>query len=166
MKVTVLIGGVALALAAAPAFAQSAAPAAAPSFASTASVSNTFEVEEGKLALKQATSPKVKAFARMMIADHTKAEKKLQAAAKASGAPVEMTLDDPHQAMVTALQGKTGADFDKAYIADQVQAHQEAATLLGDYGKSGDDPRLKSWAKATLPAVNKHLKKAQTLSSM
>ena len=130
-----------------------------------ASVGNTFEVEESKLALKQAASPKVKGFAKMMIMDHTMAEKKLMTAGKDAGSPVEMKLDDPHQAMLTALQGKTGADFDKAYVADQVQAHQDAAALLGDYEKSGDNAKLKTWAKMTLPKVEMHLKKVQAMSS-
>lgn len=164
MKTTAFLAGtLVLAAMAAPAFAQS-APSS--DFAMKASVGNTFEVDESKLALKQASSPKVKEFARMMISDHTMAEKKLQTAAKKSGANVEMTLDDPHQSMVTALQGKTGADFDKAYIADQIQAHQETSALLADYKQSGDDPKLKAWATATLPKVNMHLKKVQAMSSM
>ncbi len=162
MKLVTLAGAVALSALLSPAFAQS-APSAA-DFATKASVGNTFEVDESQLALKQASSTKVKAFARMMIADHTKAEKKLQAAAKTSGANVAMSLDDPHQAMVTALQGKTGADFDKAYVADQVQAHTETAALLTDYKKSGTDAKLKAWTTATLPAVEMHLKKVQALS--
>ena len=152
----------ALALTSLAASAQSAPTAA--DFAMKASVGNTFEVEEAKLALKQATDPKLKSFARMMIHDHSMAEKKLMAAAKASGMPVEMKLDDPHQAMVTALQGKSGKDFDKAYAADQIQAHQETQALLQGYETGGDNAKLKAWAKATLPKVEMHLKMIQATS--
>ena len=158
-----LTGVVVLAALVSPACAQT--PPAS-DFAAKASVGNTFEVTESKLALKQGSSPKVKAFARRMIKDHGLAEKKLQAAAKGTGTPVEMTLDDPHQAMVTALQGKTGPDFDKAYVADQVQAHQDTAALLTDYKASGDDAKLKTWASKTLPVVNMHLKMVQSMSAM
>ncbi|WP_131116657.1 DUF4142 domain-containing protein [Lichenihabitans psoromatis] len=149
---------------ASPALAQGATPA--PDFAMKASVGNTFEVAESKLALKQGASPKVKAFARKMIKDHDMAEKKLQTAAKGSGATVAMSLDDPHQALVTALQAKTGADFDKAYVADQIQAHQDTAALLASYKDAGDDAKLKTWATKTLPTVNMHLKMAEAMSSM
>jgi putative membrane protein len=162
MKTVLVTGILAMSAVTAPAWAQSPTPAS--EFAMKASVGNTFEVEESKLALKQASSPKIKAFAKMMISDHTLAEKKLMAAGKAVG-PIEMKLDDPHQAMVTALQGKTGADFDKAYTADQIQGHQETAALLGDYEKSGDDAKLKTWAKMTLPKVEMHLKRIQAISS-
>ena len=119
------------------------------------SVGNTFEVEKSKLALKQVTSPKIKASAKMMISDHTTAEKKLMNAAKATG-PVEMKLDSPHKAMLDVLQGQTGNAFDKAYVADQVQAHQETASVLGDYRKTGDNAKLKTWAKMTLSKVEMH----------
>ncbi len=164
MKLSIVVSASVLVLGSLPTWAQS--PVPAPEFAMKASVGNTFEVEESKLALKQASSPKVKVFARMMIGDHTKAEKMLQGAAKSAGAPVEMTLDAPHQAMVDALKGKSGADFDKAYLADQVQAHTETAALLGDYQQGGDNTTLKGWAKKTLPTVNLHLKKVEALAAM
>lgn len=163
MKSMIVAGALALSSLSAPAFAQSAMSAS--DFAMKASVGNTFEVEESKLALKQAKSPKLKTFAKKMIQDHTMAEKKLGMAAKASGAMVEMKLDDPHQAMVTALQGKSGADFDKAYTADQVQAHQDTAALLTTYKESGDDAKLKAWATKTLPTVEMHAKMIGAISS-
>ena len=163
MRIALFVSAVAFAALASSAQAQS--PISAAEFATKASVGNTFEVEESKLALQSASSPKIKAFAKMMIKDHTMAEKKLAAAAKTSGATVEMKLDDPHQAMVTALQGKSGADFDKAYTADQVQAHQETATLLTNYKASGDDAKLKAWATKTLPTVEMHAKKIGAISS-
>lgn len=163
MKFTLLAGVLALSTVALPAYAQS--PMAPADFAMKASVGNTFEVEESKLALKQATSPKLKAFAKKMISDHTLAEQKLGVAAKPSGAMVEMKLDDPHQAMVTALEGKTGADFDKGYVADQVAAHQDTDALLTGYKKSGTDAKLKGWATKTLPTVKMHAKMISTISS-
>ena len=126
---------------------------------------NTFEVQESQLALKQASGAKVKAFARMMISDHTMAEKTLQTAAKSADFPVEMKLDDPHQAMVDALKAKTSVDFDKAYIADQVQAHTDTSALLTSYEKNGDNAKLKAWAHKTLPVANAHLKKVQALGA-
>ena len=161
MKLIAIASAFTITALAAPAFAQMPMPAS--DFAMKASVGNTFEVEESKLALKQASSAMVKSFAKMMISDHSKAEKKLAVAAKGVE-PIKMMLDSPHQEMVTALQGKTGADFDKAYIADQVAAHQETATLLDTYEGSGDNAKLKTWAKMTLPVVNMHLKKVQAMS--
>jgi putative membrane protein len=98
-------------------------------FAGKVSGSNAFEIQEAKLALKHSKDGKVKSFARMMVKDHPAAENKLKTAAKASCAPVGAQLNADLQSKVDALNGKTGADFDKAYLADQVEAHTEAVDL-------------------------------------
>ena len=97
-------------------------------FVTRASNSNLFAVEESKLAIDRAHDAQVKAFARRLLEDHGKAEAELQAQAKGSGAAVPTKLDHDHQARLTALRGKSGADFDKAYIADQGENHSNALT--------------------------------------
>jgi putative membrane protein len=130
-------------------------------FVQKASIGNAFEVQEGQLAAKSATDPKLKAFGAMMVKDHSAAQKKLEAAAK-SGGSAEPSLDADHQAMLDALKAKSGSDFDKGYVADQKQAHNDAAQLLGSYQTDGSDKRLQAWAKKTLPTVKMHLSKINT----
>lgn len=127
----------------------SAATAAAPAsesdsdLVSKASVGNTFEVEEAKLAVDQATDPRLKDYARKMIADHTDAERKLQDAAGKTGMPKpEMNLDATHQAMLDNLKTFKGQDFDKIYVADQIQSHVETVSLLLDYKQNGTTSRM------------------------
>lgn len=127
-------------------------------FANKAAVANTFELEESRLALKTSKNADVLAFAKKMIADHTKAGKALDAAVAKSGkvsAP-SATLDDAHQSKLDDLKKKTGDDFDKAYISDQKDAHSEAVSLFDHYSKNGDDAALKDFATATLPVLQSH----------
>ena len=125
-------------------------------FVTKATVGNTFEIEESKLALQRATDPKLKQFAQKMIDDHTDALNKLaQASGKSDGA-APATLDKPHQAMLTNLSTFNGADFDKIYQADQVASHAETVALLSDYIQNGQNSDLKSWASTTLPVVKDH----------
>ena len=125
-------------------------------FVMKASVGNTLEVEEAKLALQHATDKRLKDFAQTMIKDHGDAEKKLQTAAGKAGDKAEMMLDKPHQAMLDNLKTMNGTDFDKVYIADQVAAHAETVSLLSDYKQNGNNATLKSWANSTLPVVKHH----------
>lgn len=125
-------------------------------FAAKASVGNTFEVEEAKLAVERATDPKLKDFARRMLQDHGDAMKKLSAAAGKAGQKSEMMLDKPHQAMLDNLKSFNGARFDTIYKADQVMAHAETVALLSDYTRNGQNSDLKSWAKQALPVVKGH----------
>ena len=125
-------------------------------FAAKASVGNTFEMEEAKLALQRATDPRLKAFAQRMIDDHSDAMKKLMDAAGKAKQTSEMTLDKPHQAMLDNLKTFDANDFDKIYIADQVASHAETVALLSDYIQNGQNSDLKSWAKQALPIVKEH----------
>ena len=154
-------GALALSLFASCAWAQN--PSAA-TFVMKASGGNAFEIEQASLALKQSSNQKVKEFAHMMTTDHTKAEKKLEEAAKSANALPAPKLDEFHQDKVNVLRGVTGAAFDNAYIADQVQAHEDTASLLETYGKDGDNPALKAWAAETLPTVKEHLDRIKAMS--
>ena len=125
-------------------------------FVMKASVGNTFEIEEAKLAAERATDPKLKQYAQRMVKDHGDAMKKLSDAATKAGQKAAMTLDPPHQAMLDNLRSFNGADFDRIYLADQVAAHAETVALLADYNQNGRNSGLKSWAKQSLPVVKGH----------
>ena len=78
-----------------------------------------------------------------------------------------MTADDTltadQQAALDTLKGKTGADFDSAYAAAQVDAHQKALDALNAYASSGDNDALKTFAKGLVPTVTAHLNLAKGL---
>lgn len=125
-------------------------------FVAKASVGNTFEMEEAKLAVERATDPRIKAYAQKMLADHGDAMRKLQDAAGKAGAKSEMVLDKPHQATLNNLKGFSGTDFDKIYVADQTASHAETVALLSDYKQNGQNASLKSWTNDALPIVKGH----------
>ena len=153
----VLVGSTLAAIIAASAPVGAQTPSVAtPDFVLKASVGNTFEIEESKLAVQHATDARLKRFAEKMIADHEDAEKKLRSAAGKAGDKTEMTLDQPHQAMLDNLKTFSGTDFDKIYIADQIAGHDETVNLLSDYKRNGDNKDLKAWADKALPIVKEH----------
>ena len=132
-------------------------------FVMKASVGNTLEIEESKLALDRATDPRIKSYAQQMISDHTEAEQKLQGAAGHEKLKTELMLDKVHQAMLDNLKTFNGADFDKIYVADQIAAHVETMALLSDYKTNGKEAALKGWTDKTLPAVEEHLHAIQAM---
>lgn len=127
-------------------------------FADKAAVSNQFEIEESRLALKTSKNADVLAFAKRMVNDHTAAGKDLDAAvSKSANVTAPSTqLDDSHQSKLDDLKTKTGDDFDKAYISDQKDAHNNAVDLFDDYAKNGEDGALKTFAAKTLPTLEAH----------
>jgi putative membrane protein len=138
--------------------------AAAPVFVEKASASDLFEIEAAKLAQATSKNAEVKKFAADMIAAHTKSTAALKKAIADAG---QTTL-----AGVTALPAdlqakldelKTAANFDKAYLENQVDAHQSALNLMQRYAQDGDVPAIKAFAAATAPVVQQHYDHAKTL---
>ena len=164
MILTVPIGVIGLVLSVALAPAWAGGRSAEVDFMTRASIGNLFAIAESEIALDRTGDPQVKTFARRLVGDHEKAEAALQAAADGSGATVPTTLDQEHQSRVTALQGKSGADFDKAYVADQYEIHSNALTLYADYMLLGDNAKLKALAIKMIPITEAELNAARTLS--
>jgi putative membrane protein len=142
-----------------------AAPMTAQAFADAASGTDAYEIAAAKAAQDKASSSDVKDFAAQMIKDHTKSTADLKAAAaKAEGSPMPsgmMTADQ--QANLTRLEGLTGADFDKEYVTQQIDAHQKALDALHGYAAAGDSAPLKDFASKTATVVEHHLDMAKKL---
>ncbi len=134
-------------------------------FVTRASVGNLAATAESQLALDRAGDPQLEAYARQLIDEHGSAETALEAAAEGSGAMVPSTLDPDHKGRLTALQSKAGTDFDKAYVADQVEVHSNALTLYADYMLLGDHPKLKALAIRMIPITEAQFKRAQALAN-
>lgn len=134
-------------------------------FANTAAASDAFEIATSQLAKTSAHSPAIKSFAAKIIEGHTASTASLKSAA-ASAKPAitpDPTLSADQQQRLDALKGKSGADFDKAYAAEQVTAHQATLDALRTYSASGDVPQLKAFAAKMVPTVTAHLNMAKGL---
>ena len=143
----------------APALAQPGAALPTPQFISAAASTDEFERQEGRMAERQAASPQVRAFGQMMVRDHTNTTMALKAAIRRAGlpAPPPPQLTPDQQANLSALRGRHGRDFDRLYMQQQVQAHQQALGVMQAYAAGGDNRVLRGAARDTLPIVRRHL---------
>jgi|SRR5580704_5958933 putative membrane protein len=121
------------------------------------------EVELGKVALEKASSDPVKQFAQKMIDDHSKANEDLKQLASKENINVPDSLDSKHQSRVEKLSKLSGADFDRAYIKDQLKDHQQDVQEFQQEAQRGSDSDVKSFASKTLPVLEEHLSMAKDL---
>ena len=169
-KLGILLGG-ALALAACSSNPRPAAvvdvnnPLMAPGFLAQAGSANEWEIESSQLALQSSQNPSVRNFANTLIADHTQMGQQVASAAAAARlTPPPPTLLPPQQAMLDQLRAAgTGYSFDQAYQQAQIQAHQQAITLMQNYSTGGDVPALRTVAASAIPVMQRHLALAQSL---
>ncbi|HEY0413030.1 MAG TPA: DUF4142 domain-containing protein [Allosphingosinicella sp.] len=131
-----------------------------------AAASDMFEIQSSQLARSRAQRPEVRDFAQMMIDDHSRTTAQLTAAAQAAGmAPPVPALLPMQATMMNQLQAASSADFDRVYLAQQVQAHQMALALHSNYGTNGDTAALRAVANAAVPVVQMHLDRVRALAA-
>ncbi|HEY2784634.1 MAG TPA: DUF4142 domain-containing protein [Fimbriiglobus sp.] len=119
------------------------------------------EVEMAKAAQTQAQNAAVKKFADRMVKDHTAINEELKTIAAGIPVTVPERLSDKCRDEIAAMQKLTGAAFDKAYMEQQVKAHQEAVDCFKKAGKEVSNMRLKEFIIKTLPTLEDHLKRAK-----
>jgi len=134
-------------------------------YVSNAAVGDMYEIQAGKIAAQKAVSADVKALAKMIVTDHTAASNEMKPLAVAAGQTPPTELDQRRKGMIDNLDAASGADFDKAYLTQQVAAHEEAITLHSGYADNGDTAPLKAHAAKVLPKIQAHLERARTLAN-
>jgi putative membrane protein len=130
-------------------------------FVENAARSGLYEIDAANIALKRSKDPDVRAFANMMVTDHTRLDKDMTPVALKANQTPPKDLDQRRKGLLDNLKSASDADFDKTYMDQQVSAHQEALTLMKGYADHGSDAGLKAAAAKAVPVLEKHLDRAK-----
>jgi putative membrane protein len=134
-------------------------------FINNAAKANRAEIELGKLVESKATNPSVKQFAKMMETDHAKALSQLQQVAQSKNLTLPDGIPDDAQDLETKLSSESGKQLEKDYMDGMVKDHEKVVKEFQDATQNLQDNDVKEWAQKTLPALQKHLQKAQQVDS-
>jgi putative membrane protein len=132
-------------------------------FAVAAANGGLAEVALSKIAQDKATDPKVKEFAKQMITDHSKANDELKTLAASKNITLPTAPNEEKQKAAADLGGKSGSDFDKAYISQMKKDHEETVKLFEDAQKDVKDAELKAFIDKTLPVIKAHTEHVKSL---
>ena len=126
------------------------------------------EIDAGQLALQKAPTPEVRSFASRMVREHEMMMQNTgRLAYRLNVQPqkpaLASTMEDTHRDAMETLGTKSGSDFDKAYIAYQVNMHEQAVGLVGDVIGSVENQDLKLHLRETKPDLQNHLVSAQSI---
>jgi putative membrane protein len=130
---------------------------------------NEGEVQQGNAAVSKATSSDVRAFAQMMVSDHTSAMNMARDVFSRNGiTPAEndttRKLRDTSQRAITNLGTYSGASFDRMYMQAQVDTHQWLLNSLDSTlipSATNDDVR--TLLQNQRAAVSTHLDRARQI---
>jgi len=141
--------------------------------AAVASLSNHNEIQPSQLAVQKAQNAQVKQYAQRMITEHTKIEQQAQQMLQQKNVTPEhnalsFQLQQNLQPTLQELQGKSGAEFDKAYMQQQLMSHKLTLQSLDtSLIPNAQDPQLKTMLQQQVrPAVVGHLAEAMRLNDM
>jgi putative membrane protein len=130
---------------------------------------NQVDVDAGKVALARSSSPAVKTFAELMVTDHTGVNKAaVELVTKLRVTPqhnaTSQSLKAGGEKHLARLNTLTGAAFDRAYIDQEVDYHQQVIDALDKVLIPGaTNAELKSLLVKVRPAFVAHLEHAKQL---
>ncbi|MGE5450703.1 MAG: DUF4142 domain-containing protein [Acidobacteriota bacterium] len=134
------------------------------SFAKTAAESGLYEVAVAKLATEKAQNADVKAMAKTLVDDHSKANGQLtQAIGSRMTLPTSIPVDK--QKTIDTLNKLSGADFDRQFVKMVgLQDHQTDISLFEGAQNFVKDPALRDFVQGSLPTLRQHHSMAQGLA--
>jgi putative membrane protein len=132
---------------------------------------NTVDIDAGKFAEPRAKNKEVKEFAKQMITDHSVVNKQAVALVKKLNVTPEdsdtsKALKDGGATNINKLKALKGAEFDKAYVDNEVTYHQAVLdTIDKTLIPSTKNAELKGLLEKVRPAIDAHLQHAKHIQS-
>lgn len=142
-----------------------------PQIAHVAVTANTIDVDMARLAETRTSTESVLAFAETMITDHTAVNEQAAALAQRLGVTPEMnevsrSLQADAADSQAQLQNLRNAEFDRAYIAREVEYHQAVLDALDNtLIPSTENAELKALLEQVRPAIVAHLERARSIQA-
>ena len=142
-----------------------------PQIAMIAVVADSIDIDAGKVAVDKAHDKEVKEFAKLMVRDHSAVNEKATALVKKLGVTPEesatsKSLKADGDKFLAKLKKLKGAEFDKAYVDNEVAYHQ---AVLGVLDKTlipnTKNAELKSLLKSARPVFVAHLEHAKNIQA-
>jgi putative membrane protein len=139
--------------------------------ASIVVTANQVDIDAGRLAASRSTNDEVKAFARLMVTDHTAVNKsatdlagKLNVTPEKHATSKSLNVDGDKN--IAHLKTLRGAAFDKSYIDHEVTYHQQVIDALDKTLIPGArNAELKALLVKVRPAFVAHLEHAKRLQA-
>jgi putative membrane protein len=126
-------------------------------FLQAAASGNSAEIQMGKIAEQNSSDPRIRQIGSELVKDHTQANQELQRLAASKGLALNFQPTSSQQRDIQALQQKRGDDFNKAFLNQNLKAHEKTIAQFQKESQRAKDPEVRSWANKMLPGLHHHL---------
>ncbi len=117
---------------------------------------NLAEITLAQMAIRKSNTPGVQNVARMITQGHSMAQNDLMTLMRGKGMMMSPMLSPTHLAVQTALGKAKKAGFDKMYMSNQTDDHENTIALFQAQIMNGQDADLKAYATKYLPDIVGH----------
>jgi putative membrane protein len=129
---------------------------------------NMADSASGAYAVGKATSPDVKAFAKLMMGEHHALRAQGRQLAKRLNVTPQLPSDDPlkpaaSSEMAALKAAPKGAQFDRTYIEQEIGIHKAVLDLAGKAHDAAQNGDLKKLIEQAKPVIEKHLNRAEDI---
>jgi putative membrane protein len=114
------------------------------------------EIQLSQLAVQKSSSDEVKQFAQKMVDDHTMLNDSMKPIADQMGVKPPTKLAKKDQAELDKLNGLSGDDFDKEYLAYMVKDHHSDVRDFKQEDAMAGNSDLKAAVDKGLPVIQQH----------
>ena len=129
---------------------------------------NTADIETGQLAAERGQSKRVRDFGAMLARDHQAVRQQGRDLAQRLGVTPTPPADDPgakaHADAMASLRAKSGEEFDRAFLAHEVQFHKSVIDAVnGTLLPAIQNAEVRALVVKVAPAFQAHMLAAEDL---
>lgn len=131
---------------------------------------NTFDIEAALLGEARAQSPDIRALARMVASDHLGVRRAANAISRSAGIALELPIARTgaaieHDEVMANLGVKSGAEFDRAYLVQELAFHRAAyEAVRTELLPQARNPQLQAHFREVLPHFAHHIAEMEKLA--
>ncbi len=119
------------------------------------------EVQAGEIAQKDGKSKAVRDYGKMLVTDHTTADKKV--AEVSTKENIDLRASTPAPGVNDMGTMASGPDFDEKFAQEMLDDHRKNLAAVIEARDRTDDPRLKRLLDDVIPTLEKHEAAAQKI---
>ena len=142
-----------------------------PQIAAIAVAANDVDIAAGQMAIEKGADDEVKAFGQRMVTDHSAVNQQATELVSRLGVtpeanPTSQQLAADGTAARERLSALSGADFDRAYIDNEVTYHETVLSAIDQtLIPSSENAELKALLEQVRPAIAAHLDHARQIQT-
>lgn len=107
-------------------------------------------IKVGELGAQKAQSHHIRLYAATMVTEQTKLDTDLQLLAAHKEFELPATLPSPNGDGLRKLEKAEGLEFDRLFLAEVENSHQQRVSKLEEAARNAQDVDLKRWAENTI----------------